>query len=166
MLKIRIQLFADNDADDDIEKNYLDQIDALKKQMESMVPGAEYNRVLEEHKRLTNEYINKRTPEKKEEPKARKAIEIIKDLQNENNSKVEHVRLSLEYRDAYIKEVGKDPWMGGEVKEDEVKNIVEAYKHLLENYGDNPSEFTYRFDELLRDDPQVVAALRMKNKAK
>lgn len=145
-----------------LDKNYLEQIEALKIQMESMVPGEEYNKVLAEHKKLTEDYINKRTPQEKPIVEVRKAADIIKDLRKENNKKVDHVKLSLEYRDAFIREQGKDPWVGGSITENDAKQVAEHYKGLLEAYGDDPAEFTYRFDQTLQDDPQVVNALRAK----
>lgn len=148
-----------------IETNYLEEIEILKKQMESMVPGEEYNKVLEEHKKLTNEYINKRQPVVAE--KQIKSAKILSDeLRNRDLNKVEHVKLSLEYREALKRETGKDPWVGAGITEQEANQVETHFKSLLEEYGDNPNEFTYRFDNSLIDDPELVMALKAKRKQK
>ncbi len=148
-----------------IDQNYLEQISELKSKMESMVPGDEYTRVLEEHKRLTEEYINKRQPVQKQEVFA-SAQDLSKKLASGKLNKVEHVKASLEYRDAVRREHGKDVWVGAGITEQEAEQVAEHYKTLLEEYGDNPSEFTYRFDSTIVDDPQVLVAIKAKKNKK
>lgn len=154
------------DVKNTIETNYLEEIETLKKQMESMVPGEEYNKVLDEHKKLTNEYINKRQPQVTESEIKKSASDLSNELLNRDLNKVEHVKLSLEYRDALKRETGKDPWVGAGITEQEAKQVERHFKSLLEEYGDNPNEFTYRFDNSLIDDPDLVMALKAKRKQK
>jgi len=148
------------------DQNYLDQIEVLKKKMESMVEGDEYNKVLAEHKKLTNDYINKRQPVKPAETPKLSAKELTRELSRRDLTKVEHIKLSLDYRDAVKSETGKDVWVGAGITEQDALKVEEHYKALLEEYGDNPNEFTYRFDQSLVDDPDVMMALRARKNKK
>ena len=148
------------------DQNYLDQIETLKKKMESMVEGDEYNKVLAEHKKLTNDYINKRQPVKSIEAVTLSAKELTRELNRKDLTKVEHIKLSLDYRDAVKSETGKDVWVGAGITEQDAQKVEEHYRGLLEEYGDNPSEFTYRFDQSLVDDPDVMMALRARKNKK
>lgn len=148
-----------------IDTNYLAEIEVLKKKMETMVEGEEYNKVLAEHKRLTQDFINKRQPATVIEDK-RTSKELSGALMNRDLTKVEHVKLSLEYRDAVKRETGKDPWVGAGISEQEAGQVEQHFKSLLEEYGDNPNEFTYRFDNSLIDDPEMMMALRARKNKK
>lgn len=154
------------DIKNGIDQNYLEQIEILKKKMESMVPGEEYNKVLAEHKKLTNDYINKRQPAEVKIEKRASAEELSHELLKRDLTKVEHVKLSLEYRDALKRETGKDPWVGAGITEQEASQVESHFRSLLEEYGDDPNEFTYRFDQSLIDDPELVMALKAKKNKK
>lgn len=150
-----------------IENNYLEEIEVLKKRMETMVGGDEYNKVLAEHKRLTQDYINKRQPEEEKKVPVFSSKQLSGELLKRDLTKVEHVKLSLDYRDAVIRESGKDPWVGAGITEQDAAQVEGHFKALLEEYGDNPNEFTYRFDQSLIDDPEMMMAIKArKNKRK
>lgn len=144
------------------DQMYLDQIEALKAKIDNeTVPKEELVKLQAQHKKLLDEYINRR-PVETPVVSSRKASDIIKDLSRENNSKLEHVKLSLEYRDAFMKEHGRDPWIGGDITDAQANQVAAGYKHLVQEYGDDPSEFTFRFDSALTDDPSIINALRTK----
>lgn len=144
-----------------IEDIQLEEIKNLNHKMNTeMVPKEDLIKMQEHAKKLARELATN-VPVPVETAK-RSAVEIAKELKNENLRKVDHVKLSLEYREAFMKEQGRDPWVGGSITEAESANIAAGYKALLSEYGEDPNEFTYRFDQALRDDPAVVQALRAK----
>ena len=149
-----------------IETNYLEQLDELKKKMDTMVSGEDYSKVLAEHKRLTQEYINKRQPVEAVVENRLSAKQLSDELLKRDLTKLEHVKLSLEYRDAVKRETGKDPWIGAGITEQEAAQVEKHFTGLLEEYGDNPNEFTYRFDQSLVDDPELMMALKAKRNKK
>lgn len=160
LLKLRIQLFAE-EATDPLETQYLEQIDELKKQMDTMVKGEEYERVLAEHKKLTDEFINRRpVPDKQEvtlEPAGHYAKQLI---DNKFKSNKEYIETSLNYRDAYMKETGLDPWGDGGASTEDTKEVANHLRAILEENPDNLSEFNFRLDQSLVDDSTLVTKLR------
>lgn len=153
-----------------VEQNYLEQIAALKDQMSKMVAGNEYDKLVAEHKKLTDEYINRRDPIKVIDQELKPASEYAKVLlQNKKTSNIDFVKNSLNYRKAFIKEFGRDPWAnelqeGGSTVED-AQAVADHLTALVSEYGDIPSEFNFRFEQSLVDDPLLVAKLKnRKNK--
>lgn len=162
MLKLKIQLFAEGDPVDPLETQYLEQIAELKLKMESMVEGEEYNRVLAEHKKLTDDYINRRAPKTKEEFKleaAEKYAIKLKDNKFKNNR--EFIETSLNYREAFMKETGKDPWSDEGVATEDTKEVANHLKTLLDE-NESASEFNFRLEQSLADDPTLLKTLRSK----
>jgi hypothetical protein len=152
-----------------VETNYLEQIAELKAKMEKMVAGEEYDKLVAEHKKLTDEYINKREPIKAVDDELKPVSEYAETLlKNKKTSNLEFVKTSLSYREAFIKEYGRDPWAnelaeGGTTVEDAA--LVAAHLTALVNeFGDNPAEFNFRFEQSLVDDPLLVAKLKNKKK--
>ena len=154
---------------EDLDKNYLEEIVNLKAQMETMVPGDAYNKVLEEHKRLTNEYINKRPAEKKEVPTFRKAEEIAKELINLNSSNsitdLDYITKSLEYREAMLRETGKDVFCNAnQDKEDlaDAQFTAEAFKTLVEQANGDSADFKHLLDKAMKDDQSILIKAKIK----
>lgn len=152
-----------------VEKNYLEQIAALKTQMDQMVSGEEYEKLVAEHKKLTDEYINKRDPipavPDDLKPASQYAEQLIK---NKKTTNLDFVKTSLSYREAFMKEYGRDPWAnelseGGTTVEDSAA-VAEHLTALVNEFGDNPAEFNFRFEQSLVDDPLLVAKLKNKKR--
>lgn len=169
MLKLKIQLFADDPNDgaenDALEKQYLEQIAELKEQMDAMVSKEDYDKLLAEQKRLTNEFINKRNPPKTE-PKDEVPLQELADklLENKFKNNLDFIKTSLDYRQKFMKESGKDPWGdSGEATPDSME-VEKAFQSLVTEYGDNPKEFDLRFEMMLKDDPVLSAKLRNRKK--
>jgi hypothetical protein len=154
---------------DVVEKNYLEQIAALKEQMEKMVAGEEYDKLVAEHKKLTDDYINKRDPIPAVPDDLKPASHYAEILaKNKKTSNLDFVKTSLAYREAYMREYGRDPWAnelaeGGTTVEDSAQ-VAEHLTALVNEFGDNPAEFNFRFEQSLVDDPLLVAKLRNKKK--
>jgi hypothetical protein len=67
-----------------------------------------------------------------------------------------------------MREYGRDPWAnelaeGGTTVEDSAQ-VAEHLTALVNEFGDNPAEFNFRFEQSLVDDPLLVAKLRNKKK--
>lgn len=152
-----------------VEVNYLEQIAALKTQMDQMVSGDKYDELVKEHKRLTDDFINKREPAKVTDEELKPASEYAKILMtNKKTSNLEFVRNSLNYRKAFIKEFGRDPWAnelqeGGSTVED-AQAVADHMTSLMSEFGDDPAEFNFRFEQSLVDDPLLVAKLKNRKK--
>lgn len=165
MLKLKIQLFAEDPVEETVsalDAQYLDQIDKLKTQIDGMVKGEEYDKLLAEHKKLTDDYINRRPAPKKEEVKKESVDVYAKKLkENKFRSNREFIEASLNYREAYMKETGKDPWSdAGDVTEDTTL-VANHLKSLLDE-NESASEFNFRLEQSLVDDPKLLQTLRSK----
>ena len=153
---------------DEQEKIYLDQIADLKKQMdENMISKEDYDKLLKEHKKLLNDYVNRRPAPKVEDKETRKASEVAKELikiKNRDITNRDYIAKTLEYREAHLKEFGTDPFtdfgQNGPQKPTEDTNMVATtVKTLLD---ENPSrvDFRIKLNSVLQDDPQLMAKLR------
>ena len=153
---------------DEQEKIYLDQIADLKKKMdEGMIPKEQYEKLLAEHKKLLNDYVNRRPAPKVEVKETRKASEVAKELikiKNRDITNREYIAKSLEYREAHIKEFGTDPFtdfgQNGPNKPTEDTNNVASTLQTLLDENPSPVDFRIKLNSVLQDDAQLMAKLR------
>lgn len=152
---------------DPIEKNYLDQIEAMKIKMETMVEGTEYDKLVLEHKKLTEEYISKRIPPTKQEVKLRSPAEISAELRKMNDGSTPNRKFlerSLEYRDSYMKETGLDPFApNAGLATPESIEVASALKSLLEENLNN-EDFNFKLQQVLYDSPETLRALKARER--
>ena len=154
-----------------VEETYLAQIGELKAKMDQMVDPEEYKKLKGQHDKLLNDYVNKRPAPKKEEPKIRPAVEVAKELikiQDGDISNRAYIQKSLEYRQAYIKEFGTDPWTdftvnGSSAPNEQTERVAKALQQLVDE-NESPVSFRIALNDMLRDDPAVIAALRDRDK--
>ena len=150
------------------ETNYLEQIEALKNERDRMVSLDEYNKVLGENKKLTNDYINKRQPVVEEKKTMRTPLEISKDMSNQKQELTnrKYVELAVEYRDAYLDVTGKDPFAKDQTAP--TPDSVEVYNAFKQVLADSPDAATFRFniDRILYDDRSTLQAINARNKRK
>lgn len=150
------------------ETNYLEQIEALKNERDRMVSLEEYNKVLGENKKLTNDYINKRQPVVEEKKTMRSPLEITKEMSNQKQELTnrKYVELAVEYRDAYLDVTGKDPFAKDQTAP--TADSVEVYNAFKQVLADSPDAATFRFniDRILHDDRSTLQAINARNKRK
>ena len=167
MNKFDIQLFSEEDKDQQ-EQIYLDQIADLKKQMdENMISREEYDKLLKDHKKLLTDYVNRRPVIKEEEKKKRSAKEVAQELakiKEGNITNRDYIAKSLEYREAHISEFGTDPFtdfgQNGPQKPTEDTNFVASTLKTLLDENPSPVDFRIKLNSVLQDDPQFMAKLR------
>ena len=168
MIKLNIQLFAEDPDKDPQEQVYLDQIADLKKQMdENMISKEDYDKLLKEHKKLLNDYVNRRPAPKVEDKETRKASEVAKELikiKNRDITNRDYIAKTLEYREAHLKEFGTDPFTdfgqnGPQKPTDDTNMVASTLKTLLEE-NPSPVDFRIKLNSVLQDDPQLMAKLR------
>ena len=146
-----------------VEQIQLETIQELKAKMDAMIDPEEHAKLKTQYDTLLKTMINKRTPQP-EEVKVRSAKEIAKEfIKNEPVSNREYIKRALEYREAVIREQGKDPFNDGKADALETQKVADALKFLVED-SDNDSDFRYKFDQIVKDDPQIAAMLRAKKK--
>ena len=152
-----------------IEEIQAERIRELEEQVANGADPEELKKARQAYKNLLKQTVDRR-PAPKEEPKQlRPAAEIGKQLATISDGDVTNKRfweLSLEYRDSFMAETGKDPWTDGATEATPKTNfIAETVKKLISD-STSDSTFNAQFNDLLRDDPAVVRALREKNKKK
>ncbi len=168
MNKLNIQLFAEGEEQDEQEQVYLNQIEALKKQMdEGMIDKAVYDKLLKDHKKLLDDYVNRRPAPTVVVKETRKASEVAKELikvKNRDISNRDYIAKTLEYREAHLKEFGTDPFTdfgqnGPQKPTDDTNMVASTLKTLLEE-NPSPVDFRIKLNSVLQDDPQLMAKLR------
>jgi hypothetical protein len=166
MLKMNIQMFAEGE-EQTTEEMYLEQINDLKTKMDTMVDPAEYKKLQAQHKKLMDDYVNRRPAPKVEQTVMRPAKEVAKELVSIKNSDItnrDYVAKTLEYREAHIHEFGTDPFTdfgtnGPNQPTDETKNVASTLKTLLDE-NPSPVDFRIKLNSVLQDDAQLLAKLR------
>lgn len=150
------------------DQMYLEQIEALKLKMENeMVDKEEFEKLQAQHKKLLDEYINKRPVETVKPEVLRSAAEIAKELTNIKNGNMtnrDYVKTSLEYREAHIRETGLDPWAdfgpkGPGKPNEETEEVANAFKAILEE-NEDPVSFRIKMNSVLEDDNVLLSKIR------
>lgn len=159
------------------DQMYLDQIEELKNRIDNeMVPKEELVKLQAQHKKLLDEYVNRR-PVVKNEVKIRPAKELAAELMKAESGNMlnrDYVALALEYRDAFIKERGQDPFSnsiltnkGVEFEKagtnEDANEIAAGFKHILDNSEDSVS-FNIRLGSIMQDDQGIISKIRKNRK--
>jgi hypothetical protein len=175
MLKLKIQLFAEPAPEDDktTEDMYLEQINELKRKMDDeMISKEEYMKLKAQHKKLMDDFVNRRPVPKVEEKTIRPTKEIAKEfasIKDGNITNREYVKKTLEYREAHINEFGTDPFSdfgtnGPSESNDDTNEVAKTLQTLLDE-NPTPVGFRIKLNDILQDDPQLLAKLRNKKRA-
>lgn len=153
---------AEAEKKDLLEEQYLEQIAELKAKMETMVPGEEYNRVLAEHKRLTDDYINKRpAPINETHAYTKEDYETLsRELANSSNkTNRAYVELALKHRKASLDVYDRDPFGLNGQKSSEAEKAAQFFETVLEE-AKTDTQFRMLMDQQIYDDPVVMQKIR------
>ena len=153
-------------VEETLEETYLQKISDLKEKLDEAVDPAEHEKLKAEHKKLLDDYVNKRQAPKKEEKVLRPVIEIAKELQGIKSgdmSNRDYIKKSLEYREAHIKEFGTDPWTnfsseGSDKETAETKKVAAALQAIVDE-NESPVEFRMKMNSVLKDDTTLIRKL-------
>jgi phage tail tape-measure protein len=150
-----------------IEEIQLEQINEMKTKMDGMVDSSEYNKLKNEYSKALNELVNKRPAPDKEKIKTRPVKEIAKEISSIGSGDIanrEYIAKSLEYRNAYIKEFGTDPFAdfgqeGSGSSTDDTSEVATVLQTLLDE-NPSPVDFRIKLNSVLKDDQKLVSKLR------
>lgn len=130
---------------DDMTEDYLESIKTLK---QNTVPKEDYNKLLDENKRLLKTVIDGQ-PGDIETPttaKHRPIQEIRDELFNKENNNLRYAELSLELRDAVLEDGGEDIFVpsGEKIKptqedRDKAEKTAKIFRECIE-YADGDSQ--------------------------
>lgn len=149
-----------------VETNYIEAINELKK---NSVDKVEYDKLLEENKKLLNTIVNQKPVQEVPAEQPKKSKEYMDNLRNElyNSNKelsnLEYIDKTLKLREAIIENGGVDPFVpnGERIKptaEDEAaaERVAKALQHCVdyayENGGDS-EVFTNELNRITIDIP-------------
>lgn len=166
----------EKDLNENIETNeiYLEQIEALKNRIDNeMVDKNELIELKRQHKALLDDYVNRRPVVEVKETKGRPAKDIAADIlkaKSGNMSNKDYVALALEYREAFISELGQDPFSNSIVtnkgvqfeKVGENKDAEEVAMGLeyLIGESEDPVSFNIRANNIFQDDNALINKIR------
>ena len=150
-----------------VEELQLEQIESLKKQMDNMVDPAKYAELQKQYKTLLDDYVNKRPAPTPHAKAIRHAKEIATEFQKIKQSDIsnrDYIAKALEYRTAYMKEFGTDPFTdfgshGPGQPTADTEEVAEKLEKLLEE-NLSPVDFRIKMNSILQDDPQLMSKLR------
>lgn len=153
---------------DETKDMYLEQIRELKEKMDSeMISKEEYNKLQLQHKKLMDDYVNRRPVVKAEPKQVRSTKEVAQELskiKDGNISNRSYVEKTLEYRASHISEFGTDPFTdfgseGPQKPTDDTNLIADTLKQLLDE-NQSPVDFRLKLHSVMQDDPQLLSKLR------
>lgn len=149
-----------------IEEIQAERIAELEEQVANGADPEELRKAKDAYKNLLKQSVDRRQV-KEDKVERRAAAVVAGELAKISDGDVtnrEYLEKSLEYRDSFLKETGRDPWTDGAGEETpKTKFIAETIRGLLKD-NESPLAFNAQFNDLLRDDPAVIRALREKNK--
>lgn len=150
----------------------MEQIEALMEKLDKMVDAEEYAELELKYKKLLKDYTERRpAPLKKEVDELKPVADYAAELARVGNDDASepldvtnrsYIELSVNYRDAYMKETGKDPWTDdtGSPTPQTIK-VAKVYKQLLADYPD-ATGFRRALTDLMVDDKEVLKSLKNK----
>lgn len=155
--------------DKTVEQLQLEQIEALKAQMEGMVPSDELTKLKEQYQTLLNDYVNKRPVQQAKndlKPAKEYADKLINSTPDKNPlSNREYIKTSIEYRKAMLAERGVDVFADDGKSTPDTIAVAEGFEQLLNEFEDE-KDFAYELGKVLVDDKALVNALRQKRSSK
>lgn len=147
-----------------VEQIQLETIQELKAKMDAMVDPEEHAKLKTQYDTLLKSMINKRPAPIEDQPQMKPAKELAKEfIQNQQISNRAYIKNALEYRQAMIKEFGKDPFNDGKTDPAETQRVADALQKMVDE-SDSDSEFRYLFDQSVEDDPDLAKMLKAKKK--
>jgi hypothetical protein len=156
-----------NENTNETDQMYLDQIAELKTKMESMIDPEEYKKLQAQHKKLLDDYVNRRPAPKEETRTQRSTKEIAIELAKVKNGDItnrDYIAKALEYRNAHMHEFGTDPFsdfgsVGPSNANEDTTSVAKVLQTLLDE-NPSPVDFRIKLNSVLEDDPQLKAKLR------
>lgn len=157
--KLNLQLFAEGDPNqqvDPVTQNYIDEIKDLK---ENTVPKAEYDKVVEEHKKALKEFLNGKThkegdPEDKPEDPSIKSLREDLFVKQNCKTNLEYFSKSLKLREKIMEEGGIDPFVpvGKDMTPNEshfasAAKVASEIQSCIDACGGDPEEFNRLLDK-------------------
>ena len=156
--KLNLQLFAEGDPQvDPVTQNYLDEIKDLK---ENTVPKAEYDKVVEEHKKALKEFLNGKTHKEgdpdNQQPEKPSIKQLREDLYVKQNCKtnLEYFSKTLQLREEIMEEGGIDPFVpiGKDMTPKDshfatAAKIATEIQSCIDECGGDPDEFNRLLDK-------------------
>jgi iron-sulfur cluster repair protein YtfE (RIC family) len=151
----------------------LQKIEELLAKIDKMVEPEKYAEMEQKYNTVLNDYINRRpVPEKEKDtlkPVAEYAAQLSRIGNDDSKEPIDvtnrdYIQLSVNYRDAYLKETGKDPWTDdtGEPTA-QTKKVSEVYKQLLKDHP-GATDFRRALTDIMVDDPKLLKSLKNKKK--
>lgn len=139
-------------------QKYIDTINQLKA---STVSKEQYDKLRDENKTLLESLVNGKSTEtssteETSKPSAKELSSILNKMSKSGTTNLEYIATSLQYRDAYIEEFGKDPWcLTGKDSQPTTQDYIDmeeqaqGLKQLVEIADGNNEVFQREFTRVL-----------------
>ncbi len=160
---------TNENVDETVDMDASTYIDNLKSLKESTVDKREYQKIVEENKRLSIALLNGETisPEKKESDSSPSIDELKENFRKENQTNLEFWKNTIQLRDALIENGDPDPFLpkGHELiatDDDKVKanRVAEVVKNLIDESEGSPEVFNALLQKTLVDDPLLARKIK------
>ena len=145
---------------------YIDNLKALK---ESTVDKKEYQKLVEENKKLSVALLNGETfsTEKKEKEPTQSIQELNANFRKDNQTNLEFWKNTLKLRDAVIDSGKPDPFLpvgheliASEDDKEKANRVADVIKNIIEESEDSPEVFNALLQKTLVDDPLLARKVK------
>lgn len=141
------------------ESPAVDYIEAIKEIKNNSVSKAEYQKLVEDHKKLLEEYMNGQPlPQQEKEPEPVDIDKLRSKLFGGELNNLEYAETMLELRNALIEQGQDDPFIpvGHKVSLDgteaaKAQRTAEALEYCIEIADGDPNVFNAKLDGILKD---------------
>ena len=143
-------------------------LEAAKQVKEGSVSKEEFEKVLEDNKKLTQFILEgKELPNNDKEAPTPTIAELQKIRSNPDATNLDYVSASLGIREIYIKEKGIDPFALKDEERDSAERVAKKLQELVKEADGDPKKFNFLLESnMADDDPTFIAALKKRAKSK
>lgn len=149
------------------EISQMEVIAEMKIKMDAMIDPEKHAELKTEYDKLLKDYVNKRPVPKKKEKVLRPIKEIAQELATISSGDItnrEYIEKSLEYREAYIKKFGTDPFTdsttdGPSEPTPQTKKVAESFQKLLDE-NPSPIDFRLKMNSVMKDNATLLRNMR------
>ena len=144
-----------------------DFIKAAKEAKEDRVTRAEYDKVIEDNRKLMEALLEGKEldSEDDETPSTPDVAELKKVFRDPDATNLEIVSASLGIRKAVLESTGKDPFASKDEDAESAQKVADVFQQCVDEADGDSEKFVYLLKNRIYDDSALTAAMEKRRKA-
>lgn len=153
---------AENDQNTTNENEQVDYIEAIKELKENSVPKDDYNKIVDENKKLVKALVDGGQIANPDPEDEMTSEDIAKELCKPGITNLRYAELSLKHREKCLEEGKKDPYMpdglnfkqGLNSDAEDAQKVADMLKSCIDQAQGNPDMYTSLLQAHMKDLPR------------